>query len=168
MSKPATTGTAVHQASLSFTISWNLHIWIAIELVMPSNRLILCLLLQSSIFPSIRVFSNESALRITWPEFWSFSISPSSEYSELIFFSIDWFGLLAIQGTIKSPFQYYNSKASIILHSHFLIVQHSCPYMTIEETTALTIGTFVSKVTSLLFNMMSRFVIAFLPRSKHF
>ena len=129
--------------------------------MIPSNYLILCFLLflQPSIFPSIRVFSNESALRITWPEFWSFSISPPNEYSELIFFSIDWFGLLAIQGIIKSLFQYYNSKAPILLHSHFFIIQHSRPYMTIEETTGLTIGTFVNKVTSLLFNMMSRFVI---------
>ena len=135
--------------------------------MIPSNYLILCLLLflQPSIFPSIRVFSNESALRITWPEFWSFSISPSNEYSALIFFSIDWFGLLAIQGITKSLFQYYNSKTSILWCTAFLMVQLSQLYVTTGKTIALTIQTFVGTVMSLLLNTLSRFVIAFLPGS---
>ena len=136
---------------------------------MPSNHLILChhLLLLPSIFPSIRVFSNESVLRIRWPKYWSFSfnISPSNEYSGLTSFSIDWFDVLAVQGTLKSLFQHHRSKASILRCSAFFIVQLS--YMTTGKTIALTRQNFVGKVTSLLFNMLSRFVRAFLPRSKH-
>ena len=139
-------------------------------MVMPSNRLVLCrpLLLLPSIFPSIRVFSNESACHIRWPKYWSviFTISPSNEYSGLISFRIDWFDLLAVQGTLKSLFQHHSSKASIFWHSAFFIVQLSYPYMTTGKTIALTRRTFVGKVMSLLFNMLSRFVTAFLPRSK--
>ena len=139
---------------------------------MPSNHLILSrsLLLLHSIFPSIRVFSNESALHIRWPKYWSFSFSihPSKEYSGLIFFRMDWLDLLAIQGTLKGLLQHHSSKASILWHSAFFIVQLSHPYMTTGKTIALTSRTFVGKVISLLFNMLSRFVIAFLPRSKHF
>ena len=134
-----------------------------------SNHLILCRpLLLPSIFPSIRVFSNESALHIRWPKYWSFSfsISPSNEDSELISFRMDWLDLLAVQGTFKSILQHHSSKASILRHSAFLIVQHSHPYMTTGKTTALTRRTFVGKVMSLLFNMLSRLVITFLPRSK--
>ena len=138
---------------------------------MPSNHLILChpFLLLPSIFPSIKVFSNESALRIRWPKYWSFSfnISPSNEYSGLISFRMDWLNLLAVQGTLKSLFQHHSSKVSILLCSAFLIVQLSHPYMTTGKTTALTRRTFVGKVMSLLFNMLSRLVIVFLPRSKH-
>ena len=138
---------------------------------MPSNHLILChpLLLLPSIFPSIRVFSNESVRHIRWPKYWSFSfsISPSKEYSGLISFTVDWFDLLAVQGTLKSLLQYHSSKASILQHSAFFIVQLSHPYMTTGKTTALTRWTFVGKVISLLLNMLSRLVIAFLPRSKH-
>ena len=135
---------------------------------MPSNHLILScpLLLLPSIFPSIWVFSNESALPIRWPKYWSFSISPSNEYSRLISFKIHWFGLLAIQGTLKSLLQYHNSKASILWHSVFFMVYLSHLYMTTGKTTALTTQTFVGKVMSLLFNLLSRFVIAFLPRIK--
>ena len=136
---------------------------------MPSNHLILyCPLLLPSIFPSIRIFSNESVLHIRWPKYWSFSfsISPSNEYSGLIFFSIDWFNLLAVQGMLKSLLQHYSSKASILWHSAFFIVQLSHPYMTTGKTIALTRRTFVGKVMSLLFNMLSRLVISFLPRSK--
>ena len=143
----------------------------SIESVMPSNHLILChpLLLLSPISPSIRVFSNESALRIRWPKYWSFnfSISPSNIYSGLISFRVDWFDLLAIQGTLKSLLQHHSSKASILQCSTFCMVQPSHPYMTTGKAIALTRQTFVSKVMSLLFNMLSRFVIAFLPRSKH-
>ena len=139
----------------------------SIKLMMPSNHLILChpLLLLPSIFLSISVFSKESAFCINWPKCWSFSfsISPSSEYSGLISLSIDWFDL-ADQGTLKSLFQHHSSKASILQHSVFFIVQH--PYMTIGKTITLTRRTFVGKVMSLLFNMMSRLVITFLPRSK--
>src|SRR5574337_118852 len=142
----------------------------SIELVMPSNHLILCphLLLLPSIFPSIRVFSNESALCIRWPKYWSFSfnISPSNEHSGLISFRIDWFDLLAVQGTLKSLLQHHSSKASILWHSAFSMVQLSHPYMTTGKTIALIRRTFVGKVTSLLFNMLSRFVIAFLAWSK--
>ena len=142
----------------------------SIELVMPPNHLILChpLLLLPSIFPSIRVFSNELALHITWLEYWSFSfsISPSTEYSGLISFRMDWLDLLAIQVILKSLRQHHSSKASILGHSVFFIVQLSHPYMTTGITTALTRQAFVSKVMSLLFNTLSRFVIAFLPRSK--
>ena len=138
---------------------------------MPSSHLILChpLLLLPPIPPSIRVFSNESTLRIRWPKYWSFSfsISPSSEYSGLISFRMDWFDLLAAQGTLKSLIQHYSSKASILQGSAFFIVQLSHPYVTTGKTIALTRQTFVGKVMSLLFNMLSRFVIAFLPRSNH-
>ena len=140
----------------------------SIESVLPSNNLILChpLLLQPSIFPSIRIFSNESVLCIRWPKYWSFSISPSNEYSVLISFRINWLDLLAVQGTLKSLRQYHNRKASILLCSAFFIVQLPHPYMTTGKTTALTRQTFVDKVMSLLFNMLSRLVITFLPRSK--
>ena len=135
------------------------------------NHLTLCcpLLLLPSIFPSIRVFSNESALHIRWPKFWSFSfnISPSNEYSGLISFRMDWLDLLAVQGTLKSLLQHHSSKASIIWCSTFFIVQLSHPYMTTGKTKTLTRWIFVGKVTSLLFNMLSRLVITFLPRSKH-
>ena len=138
---------------------------------MPSSHLILCcpLLLLPSIFPSITVFSNESVCHIRWPKYWgfSFSISPSNEYSGLIPFRMDWMDLLAVQGTLKSLFQHHSSKASILRHSAFFIVQLSHPYMTTGKTIALTRWTFVGKVMSLLFNMLSRFVIAFLPKSKH-
>ena len=141
----------------------------SIELVMPSNHLILCHpLLLPSILPSIRVFSSESALRIRWPKYWSFSfsVSLSNEYSGLISFRIDWFDLLSVQGSLKSLLQHYSSKASILRHSAFFIVQLSHPYMTTGKTIALTIQTFICKVMSLLYNTLSRFVIAFLPRSK--
>ena len=142
----------------------------SIESVTPSNHLILCrpLLLPPSIFPSIRVFSNESVLSIRWPKYWSFSfsISPSNEYSGWIYFRIDWLDLLAVQETLKSLLQHHSSKASILQCSTFFMVQLSHPYMTTGKTIALTIQTFVSKVMSLLFYMLSRFVIAFLPRSK--
>ena len=138
---------------------------------MPSNHLILCqpLLLLPSIFPSIRVFSNELVLRIKWPKYWSFSfsINPSNEYSELISFRMDWFDLLAVQGTLKSLLQHHCSKTSILWQSAFFIVQLSHPYMTTGKTIALTRWTFSGKVMSLLFNMLSRIVITFLPRSKH-
>ena len=136
---------------------------------MPSNHLILCplLLLLPSIFPSIRVFSNESALRIRWPKYWSFSfyISSSNEYSELIF-RMDWLDLLAVHGTLKSLLQHHNSKASLLLCSAFFILQLSHPYMNTGKTIALTRRTFVDKVMSLLFNMLSRLIITFLPMSK--
>ena len=136
---------------------------------MPSNHLILCcpLLLLPSIFPSIRIFSNGSVHHIKWPNYWSFSISPSSEYSGLISFRIDGLDLLAVQGTLKSLLQHHSSKASVLRHSALFIVQLSHPYMTIGKTIALTRWTFVGKVMSLLFNMLSRLVIASLPRSKH-
>ena len=138
---------------------------------MPSNHLILChpLLLLPSIPPSIRVFSNESALHIMWPKYWSFSfnISPSNEYSGLISFRMDWLDLLAVQGTLKSLLQYHSSKASILKRSAFFIVQLYQPYMTTGKTRALTRGTFVDKVMSLLFNMLSRLAITFLSKSKH-
>ena len=132
---------------------------------MPSNQLILChpLLLSPSIFPSIRVFSNESLLRITWSKYWSFS---SNEYSGWISFRTDWFDLLAVQGTLKSLLQHHSSKESILRHSTFFMVQLSHPYMTTGKTIALTRRTLVSKVMSLLFNMLSKLVITFLPRSK--
>ena len=135
---------------------------------MPSNYLILChLLLLPSIFPSIRVFSNESALCIRWPKYWSlsFSISPSNEHPGLISFRMDWLDLLVVQGTLKSLLQHHSSKASVRLHSTFVIVQLSHPYMTTGKTIALTRRTFVGKVMPLLFNMLSRLVITFLPRS---
>ena len=142
----------------------------SLKSVMPSNHFILCrlLLLLPSTFPSIRVFSNESVLHIRWPKYWSFSfsISPSNEYSGLISFRIDWFDLLAVQGTLKSLFQHHSSKASILQCSVFFMVQFSHPYMTTGKTIALTRRTFVGKVMSLIFSMLSRFVIAFLPRNK--
>ena len=137
---------------------------------MPSNHLILCrpLLLLPSIIPSLRVFSSDSTLHIRWPKYWNFtfSISPSNEYSGLISFRMDWLDLLAVQGTLSSLLQHHSSKASILQCSAFFIVQLSHPYMTTGKTMALTRQNFVSKVTSLLFNMLSRFVIAFLPRSQ--
>ena len=158
---------AACQALLSFTVSQSL---LKLMSVMPSNHLSLChsLLLLSSVFSSIRVSSNESALRIRWPKCWSFSfsISPSSEYSGLIFFRVDWFDLLAVQGTLSSLLQHHSWRASILQHSAFFMVQLSYPYMTTIETIALTISTFVGKVISLRFKTPSRFVIAFLPRSK--
>ena len=142
----------------------------SIESVMPCNHLILChpLLLPPSIFPSIRVFSNQSVLHITWPKYWSFSFSnsPSNEYSGLISFRTDWFDLLSVQGTLKSLLQHHSSKGSILWCSAFFMVQLSHPYMTTGKTIALTRRTFVDKVISLLFNMLSRLVITFLPRSK--
>ena len=156
--------TSAHQISLSFTTSQSLLKLISIESVMPSNHLNLChsLLLLPSIFPSNRVFSNESALHIRWPKYWSFifSISPSNEYSGLISCRIDWFDL-AVQGTLKSLLQHHSSKASILWCSAFFIVQLSHPYMTTGKIIALTRRTFVGKVMSLLFNTLSRFVIAF-------
>ena len=145
----------------------------SIESVMPSNHLILChpLLLLPSIFPSIRVFSNESVLRIRWPEYWSFSfnISPFKEHSGLISFRMDWLDLLTVQGTLKSLLQRHSSKASILLCSaFFIIVQLSHPYVTTGKTIALTIWTFAGKGMSLLFHTLSRFVTTFLPRSKSF
>ena len=155
--------------SLSFTLSWGLLRFMSIEPVMPSNHLILCRLLLPlpSIFPSIRVFSNESALCIRWPKYWSFSfsISPCNE-SGLISFRIDWFDLLVVQVTLKSLLQHHNLKASILQCSAFFMVQLSHPHMTTGKTIVLTTRTFVSKGMSLLFNMLSRFVKAFLPRSK--
>ena len=143
----------------------------SIELVMPSHHLILChpLLLLPSIFPSIRIFSNESALRIRWPKYWSFSfsISPSKEHPGLISFRMDWLDILAVQRALKSLLQHHSSKASILQRSAFFIVQLSHPYMTTGKTIALTRQTFVDKVISLLFNMLSVLVITFLPRSKH-
>ena len=142
----------------------------SIESVMPSDHLILCrpLLLLPSIFPSIGVFSNEAALHIKWPKYrsFSFNISPSDEYSVLISFRMDWLDLLAVQGTPKSLLQYHSSEASVLLRSAFFIVQLSHPYMTTGKTIAMTIWTFVDKVMSLLYNMLSRLVITFLPRSK--
>ena len=159
----------LRQASLSITKSQSLLKLMFIESVMPSNHLILCCLLLPSIFPSIRVFFNESVLCIKWPKYWSlkFIISLSGEYSGLISFKIDWLGLLAVQRTLKSLLQHHSSKASILWHSAFFMVQLSHPYMTIGKPIALTRWTFVGKVMSLLFNMLSRFVIAFLPRNKH-
>ena len=163
--------TAAQQASLPITNSRSLLKLMSIELVMPSNHLILChpLLLPPSIFSSIRVFSNESVLHIRWPKYWSFSfsISPSSEYPGVISFWIDWQDLLAEQETLKSLLQHHSSKASILRHSAFFTVQTSHPYMTTGKTIALTRWTFVGKVMPLLFNMLSRLVIAFLPKSKH-
>ena len=138
---------------------------------MPSNHIILChpLLLLPSIFPSIRVFSNESVLHIRWPNYWNYSvsISPSNKYSGLILFRIDWLDLHAVQGTLKSLLQHHSSKPSILLHSAFFIVQLSHPYMTTGKTMALTRWIFVGKVMSLLLKMLSRLVITFLPKSKN-
>ena len=163
--------TAACQASWSFTISWSLLKFMSIESVMPSNHLIFCcpLLLLPSIFPSITAFSNESALRIRWPKYWSFSfnISPSNEHPGLISFRMDSLDLLAVQGALKSLLQHSNSKASILQRSAFFIVQLSHPYLTTGKTIALTRWTFVGKVMSLLFYILSRLLTAFLPRSKH-
>ena len=164
--------TATHQDSLSITNSQSLLKLMSIKSVMPSNHLILCcpLLLLPSIFPSIRVFSNESALLIRWQKYWSFSfnMSPSNEYSGLISFRMDWLDLLAVQGTLKNLIQHHSSKTSVLRCSTFFIVQVSHPYMTTGKTIALTRRTFVCEVMSLLFNMLSRFVITFLPASKFF
>ena len=158
------------QASLFITSCWSLLKLLSIKSVMQSNHLILCCpLLPPSVFPSIRVFSSESVFHIRWPKYWSFSfgISPSNEYPGLIPFRMDWLDLLAVQGTLKSLLQHRSSKPSILQHSAFFRVQLSHPYMTTGKTIALTRRTFVGKVMSLLFNMLSRLVIAFLPRSKH-
>ena len=162
--------TAARQASLSITNSQSLLKLMSIESVMPSNHLILChpLLLLPSIFPSIRVFSNKSALCIRWSKYWrfSFSINPSNEHSGPISFRMDWWDLLVVQGTLRSLLQHHSSNASILWCSAFFIVQLSLPYMTTGKTIALTRRTFAGKVMSLLFNMLSRLVITFLPRSK--
>ena len=161
--------TVASQFSLSRNISWSLLKLMSFESVMPSNHLILCppLLLLLSIFPSIRVFSNETALHIRWPKHWSFSfgLSPSNEYSGLISFRMDWFDLLAVQGALKSLLQHSVQKHQFFSCSAFFIVQLSHAYMTTGKTIALTIWTFVVKVMSLLFNILSRLVIAFLPKS---
>ena len=166
----ATPWTATCQASLSITNSWNLLKLMSIESVMPSNHLILChpLLLLPSIFPRIRVFSNESVLCLRWPKYWSFSfsISPSNQYSGLISFRMNWLDLLAVQEILKSLLQHQSSKASILRGSAFFIAQLSHPYMTTRKTIALTRWIFVGKVMSLFSNKLPRFVIAFLPRSK--
>ena len=160
----STPGLPVHHQLPEFTQP------MSIMLVMPSNNLILChpLVLPPSIFPSIRVFSNESTLRMRWPKYWSFSfnISPSNEHPGLISFRMDWFDLLAVQGTLKSLLQHHSSKASILWRSAFFTVQLSHPYMTTGKTIALTRWISVGKVMSLLFNMLSRLVITFLLRSK--
>ena len=163
--------TIARQDSLSITNSQSQLKLMSIMSVIPSNHLILCcpLLLLPSVFPSISVFSNESVLHTRWPKYWSFSFStsPSNEYSELISFRIDWLDLLAVQGTLKIILQNHNSKALILWCSAFFIVQLSHPYMTTGKTVALTRQTFVGKVMSLLFNMLSKLVITFLPRSQH-
>jgi len=163
--------TAAHQASLSITNSQSLFKLMSIESVTPSNHLIIChpLLLLPSIFCSIRVFSNKSVLCIMWPKYWSFSfnISLSNEHPGRISFRMDWFNILVVQGTLKTLLQHHSSKASIFWCSAFFILQLSHPYMTTGKTIALTRWTFVGKVKSLLFNMLSRLVIVFLPRIKH-
>ena len=165
----ATPWTTAHQASLSITNSWSPPELMSIESVMPSSHLILChpLLLLPSIFPSIRVFSNESAVRMRWPKYrsFSFNISPSNEHPGLISYRMDRLDLLAVQGILKSLLQHHSSKASILQCSAFFIVHLSHPYMTTGKTVTLTRWTFVGKVMSLLFNMLSRLVITFLPRS---
>ena len=167
----ATPWITAHQVSLSITNSQSFLKLMSIESVMPSSHLILCrpLLLPPPIPPSIRVFSNESTLRMRWPNYWSFSfsISPSNEHLGLISFSMDWLDLLAVQGTLKSLLQHQSSQALILQRSTFFTVQLSHPYMTSGKTIALTRQTLVGKVMSLLFNMLSRLVIAFLPRIKH-
>ena len=164
----ATPRAAAHQTSLFFITLWSLLKIMSTGSAMPSNRLILChpLLLLPSIFPSW-CFSNESTLCMRWPKCWSFSfsISPSNEHPGLISFRMDWLDLLAVHGTLKSLLQHHSSKASIFRCSAFFTVQHSHPYMTTGKTIALTRWTFVGKVMSLLFNMLSRVVITFLPRS---
>ena len=166
----ATPWTTARQASLSITNFQSLLKLMSTESVMPSNHLVLChpLLLLPSIFPSIRVFSNESALCVRWLKYWNFnfSISPSNEHPGLISFRMDWLDVLAVQGTLKSLLQHHSSKASILRHSAFFRVQISHLYMTTGKTITLTRQTFVDKVMSLLFNMLSRLVITFLPRSK--
>ena len=163
--------TAAHQASLSITNSQSLLELSSIESVMPSNHLILCcpLLLPPSIFPSIRVFPNESVLHIRWTKYWSFSfsISPSNEYSGLISFRIDWLALFVVQGILDSFLQHHSSKASFLLCSAFFIVQLSHQYMTTGKTITLIRWTFAGKVMSLPFNMLSMLLIAFIPRRKH-
>ena len=170
MSNSVTPWTEACQASLSITNSLSLFKLMSIALVMPSNYLILCRphLLPPSVFPSIRVFSNKLVLRISWPKYWSFSyrISPSNEYSGLISFRIDLLDLLAVQGTLKSLLQHHSSKVSVLQCSAFFMVQHSHLYMTTGKAIALTRWTFVGKIMSLLFNMLPRLAIAFLPRSK--
>jgi len=164
----ATPWTAARQASLSYPISQRLLKLMSIASMMPSNHLILChLLLLPSVFPSIRVFSSKSTLHIRWSKYWSFSfnISPSNEYSGLISFRIDWFDL-AVQGTLKSLLQHHSSKTSVLWHSAFFMVQFSHPYMTTGKTIALTIWTFIGKVFSLLFNTLSRFDTAILPKEQ--
>ena len=167
----ATPWTAACQASLFITSSWSLLKLMSIESVMQSNHLILChhLLLLPSIFLSIRVFSGESVLPIRWPQYWSFSfnISPSNEYSGLISYRMDWLDLLAIQEALKSLLQHHSLKAPVLQHSAFFIVQPSHPYMTTGKTISLIRRTFVGKVMSLLFIILSRLVITFLPRSSH-
>ena len=161
--------TAAHQFSLFFTLSGSWLKLMPINSVTPSNYLIFyCLLLLPSIFPSIRIFSNESFLPIRWPKYssFSFSLSPSNEYSGLVSFRVAWLDLLAVQGTLKSLLQHHSSKASILQHSAFFIVQLSHPYMTTGRTIAFIRWIFVGKVMSPLFNMLYRLVIAFLPRSK--
>ena len=164
--------TAAVLASLSFTNSWSLLKLKSMESVMLSNHLMLChpLLLLPSLFPSIRVVSSESVLHIRWPKYWSFSFSigPSNEYSRLISFRIDWLDLLAVQGTLKSLLQHHSSKASILQCSAFFMVQLSHPNMTTGKTIALIRWTFVSKIISLIFNMLSWLITAFLPRSSVF
>ena len=165
----STPWTAAHQPSLSITNSQSLLKLMSIESVIPSNHLILCCpLLLPSIFPSIRVFSNESVLHIRWPKYWSFrfNISPSNEYSGLISLRMDWLDLLAVQETLKSLIQYHSSKHQFFSAQLSFIVQLSHLYMTAGKTIALTWRTFVSKVMSLLFNMLSRLVIAFIQRNK--
>ena len=168
----ATPWTAARQVSLSITNSRSLLKLMYIESVMPSTHFILChpLLFLPSIFPTIRIFSNESVLRIKWPKYWSFSfnISPSNEYSGLISFRMDWLDLLAVQGMFKCLLQHHSSKASILWHSAFFTVQLSHPYITTGKTTALTRWTFVGKVMSLLFNMLSRLVMLFVQGASVF
>ena len=167
----ATPWITARQASLSITNYWSSLRLMSVESVMPSSHLILCdpLLLLPPIPPSIRVFSNESTLRMRWPKYWSFSFSiiPSKEIPGLIAFRMDWLDLLAVQGTLRSLLQHHSSKASILGRSAFFTVQLSHPYMTTGKTIALTRQTFVGKVMSLLLNIQSRLVITFLPRSKH-
>ena len=170
MSDSLTSWTVACQDPLSSVISWSLLKFMSIVSVTLSNLILCCpLLLLSSIFPSIRVFSSELVLHIRWPKYWSFSfsISPSNEHPGMISFRMDWLDLLAVQGTLKTLLQHHSLKTSILKHSAFFTVQLSHPYMTTGKTIALTRWTFVDKVMSLLFNMLSRLVINFLPRSKH-
>ena len=161
--------TAARQASLSITNSQSLLKLMSIESVMPPNHLILCHPFLPSIFPSIKISSSESVLHIRWPKYWSFSfnITPSNEYSGMISFRVDWLDLLLVQGTLKNLLQHHSSNASILWNVAFFMVQLSHPYMATGKSIALTRWTFVGKVMSLLFNMLSRFIIAFLPKSKH-